>query len=147
MISIKVRSGIYLLVLLSILLGGCEKSEPTPLFSACDQKAVVDEGLYESGPSDRVDIHDVEIEGDCLRIKFGASGCSGESWKVELVSSEFVVETLPCIRYIRLSLDNNEDCLAYIGKEVSFDITNFQAGGDEVILVFPDSDHQIRYTY
>src|SRR5690606_31060683 len=146
MISIKARSGLYLLILLFTFPGGCEKSEVTSIFSVCDQKTVVDRSFFESGPLDRMDIQDVVIERDGLRIKSRASGCNSESWKVELVGSEYATQTLPADRDIRLSLDSEEEGLPYLGKEISFDMTIFKAGSEDVILLFYDSEHQIRYT-
>ena len=93
-----------------------------------------------------MDIQDVVIERDGLRIKSGARGCSRESWKVELVGSEYAAQTLTADRDIRLSLDREEEGLPYLGKEISFDMTIFKAGSEDVILLFYDSEHQIRYT-
>ncbi len=103
--------------------------------SDCDQEVLVSGAEYQNAPNDPFSIVDITIDGDCLNIKFAASGCDGNTWFVKLIDSGSVAESYPCQRILRLSLDNKEDCMAVISKEMSFDIKDLQIiGNDEVIL-------------
>jgi hypothetical protein len=102
---------------------------------SCDQDVIISATEYENAPNDTFTILSMEIIGDCLKIKFGASGCDGNNWEVKLIDSGMVAESYPCQRTLRLSLDNKEECTAVPTKEVSFNISDLQiVGNDKVIL-------------
>ncbi len=126
-------------------LGGCEKDDSASL--DCDQKAVLSETQYINAPADLVTIMEAEIKGDCLRIKFGAGGCSGDTWKVKLVASEIVYYSMPPQRNNRLSLENDELCEAYITKEITFDVKDLRASEDKMILHIVNGDTSVLYEY
>lgn len=112
----------------------------------CDQSVIISSEEYENASNDPFSITGMTINGDCLNIKFVASGCDGNTWIVKLIDSGNVVESYPCQRTLRLSLNNKEICTAIPGKEVSFDITDLQIIGDnKVILVI--SGKEILYQY
>ncbi len=86
------------------------------------------------------------IDGDCLNIKFAASGCDGNTWFVKLIDSGSIAESHPCQRTLRLSLENKENCMAVISKEISFDIKDLRIiGNNKVILNI--GDRSILYEY
>jgi hypothetical protein len=115
----------------------------------CDQKVIISEKEMENAPSDPVTIIDLEIVDDCLKIKFSASGCNGDTWIARLITDGWIINTMPATRDLRLSLDNNEPCDALITKEISFDIKNLQIEGEnEIKLCFCFHDlGAIRYYY
>ena len=113
----------------------------------CDKEAIVDNELYLNGPDDHITINGVEVEDDCLNINFGASGCDGSTWKIELYDSGNIAESWPEQRYIRLSLKNQELCDAYFERELSFDISGLKVSGNEVILNLTNWADQISYIY
>lgn len=141
----------FLICPIFFLFFSCDKGEnelESTLISSGEQiVVVVNEEQFENAPSDHITILETDIEGDFLRIKFGASGCSGETWKVKLIGSQAINYSLPPQRQIRLSLENKELCEAYFTKEVTFNISAFQTGGDVILLNFINSDTQIRYNY
>ena len=105
--------------------------------SDCDQDVIVSATEYENAPNDHVEIIDMKIEGNCLNIKFSASGCSVNSLDVNLIDSGFigysivqVYPPLPPKRTLRLSFDKKDDCLAVFTKEVSFNIEDLQVRGE-----------------
>lgn len=99
----------------------------------CDKVVIISEDEYKNAPDSPVSINEMRIMGNCLKIKFSASGCDGNSWDVKLIDMGAVAESNPCQRTLRLSLDNKEMCEAYITKEVSFDIKDLQIIGDEKV--------------
>ena len=130
---------------------GCEKFfiDYLKVFSNqsdCDQNVIISETEYQNAPNDPFTITDMKIEGDCLIIKFSASGCDGNTWTVKLIDSGVIAESYPCQRTLRLSLDNKEICAAVPAKEISFDIKDLQIyGNDKVILHV--SGQEILYEY
>ncbi len=127
------------------LLGACEKDDIWS--SKCDQKAVVNEDQFQNAPADLVTIMEAEIKGDCLRIKFGAGGCSGDTWRIQLIGSEYLNESLLPLRDIRLSMENKEVCLAFLTKEMTFDIKDLRASEEKMILNIVNGDTSVLYEY
>ena len=130
-----------------LLLSGCEKYNTETIVCGfeCDQKVVVSETQYKNAPNDYLHIYEVEIQGDCLYIKFGSSGCSGDTWNVKLVASEMEYLSIPPQRDVRLSLENNELCEAYFTREMSFDISDLKPKENEIIINIIDADTSVLY--
>ena len=100
---------------------------------------------YLNAPSDQLTINSLEITENCLKINFGSSGCSGDTWELKFIDSEDILESIPPQRNLRLSLKNEEECEAFITKELSFDISNLQVDGNQVQLNITNSDDEILY--
>jgi hypothetical protein len=114
--------------------------------SDCDKDVLISPEEYENAPNYDFSMINMVIIGDCLKIKFGASGCDGNSWIVKLIDSGNVAESYPSQRTLRLSLENKEICAAYIGKEISFNIKDLQIeGNDKVVLNI--SGEELIYEY
>lgn len=137
---------LFLLVLISILLLSCsDGDDPDP--NGCNLGTVISQERYRNAPSDELTINSLEIEGDCLKINFSASGCSGESWKIKLIDSGSILESDPPQRNLRLSLENKELCDAFITRELSFNIIKLRVEGGRVELNLTNSGDQILYAY
>ena len=115
--------------------------------SNCDLETVISPELYANAPNDFIAINSIEIIEDCLIIDYGASGCSGDTWEIMLVDSGDILESEPLQRNLRVSLNNSELCLAYFTKETTFDISNIQVDGNQVLLNIENYDTQILYEY
>jgi len=112
----------------------------------CDQDVIISESEFESAPDSPLSIIDLKIVDNCLKIKFSASGCDGNTWIVKLVASEWIYLSLPPLRILRLSLGNREVGDALIIKEISFNIEDLQDEDlNEVRLEI--SGTEIRYKY
>ena len=109
----------------------------------CDQAVLISSTLYQNAPNDQLTINKVEIVGDCLKISFAASGCSGKSWEVKLIDAGMIFYSNPPQLNLRLSLKNEELCAAVIGKEMTFDISQLQVTGNRVLLNITNSGDQI----
>ncbi len=115
---------------------------------ACDDNVSINEGTYITGVSDEVSLLDIVIVDQCMEVSFSASGCDGESWDVSLVDSEQVAESFPVQRFMRLILENNEECEAVINKTVSFNLEPIQIGSDSSILINIDGwPIKVKYDY
>lgn len=114
----------------------------------CDQVTEISAELYENAPNDNLTINAIEVEGDCLNINFSAGGCDGSTWKIELYDSGDILESNRPQRRLRLSLEDLEECEAYITRNVSFDIKNLQlADANSINLGFTRFDALITYEY
>lgn len=130
---------------LGILLSNCRSNDQFQ--HSCDQPTIISAEIYETTPTDHVTIQSLDIEGHCLKIRFGASGCSGDSWVVKLVDSEAIMESYPPRRNLIFSLKNEELCQAYFTREMSFDLSELKVGGDKVILQITNTGDEILYEY
>ncbi|MFT5914743.1 MAG: hypothetical protein ACJAWV_000274 [Flammeovirgaceae bacterium] len=114
---------------------------------SCSESVVVSATEFDSVATIKPAINSLRIDGDCLTINLSASGCSGDSWELKLVDSGEVRESTPAKRELKLFLKNTELCQAYLAKEVSFDISALQVGGNSVLLEMADSELEILYQY
>ena len=57
-------------------------------------------------PKTFFEIISANIEDDCLNIEISASGCSGETWEIELFSNTVINESFPVQRGLKLILTN-----------------------------------------
>ncbi len=118
-----------------------------PADSSCGQSTIISENLYQNAPTDLLDLMEVAIVGNCLELSFGASGCDGESWDVQLIDSGAILESFPPQRNLILSLKNDEECDAYFVRTYSFDISGLQVEGSSVFLNITNDESQILYEY
>lgn len=135
-------------ILLSLFSCNQDDTSGLPTEAICDYTSLLSEDQYVNAAADELEILSLEIQGDCLQITFAASGCDGNSWDFKLIDSEQIMESLPIQRNVRLSLSNNEECLAVISKTATFDLTPLQVVNEnEVYLNIINSDEQILYEY
>lgn len=131
-------------LLLFTLLISCKDSEN---IAKCGTAAIVNSEFYRSGPNDKIFINNARIEEDCLYIEIGASGCSGDSWEINLYATEEILESFPPQRNMRLSLKNDEMCQAFFTRELIFDISNLKTNGSELQLNLTDFEDSLLYKY
>lgn len=139
---------ILILILIGIAVLSCSSDDDDGNQNNCDFETIISAEQYENAPSDQLNVNSLEINGNCLKINFSASGCDGNSWIVKLIDSEQIMESNPIQRNLRLSLENNEDCTAVPNKTLTFDISELQIQDDNrVYLNITNSDDQILYEY
>ena len=127
-----------------IFIMGCKQEV---IESTCDLSVLIDSYAFNNDSSNNYSIDSIEIENNCLIINFGSSGCDASSWQEKLIDSEEILESFPPQRNLIFSLENNEICLAYFTKEVSFDISELQIDNQSsVVLNFGDGN-QLLYQY
>lgn len=103
--------------------------------------------MFETAPLDEVAINDMEIDGNCLKISFSASGSDGSTWIVKLIDSGTTLESYPPQKRLILSLENKELCEAVIGNEMSFNIEELQVSRSPVRLNITNTGDGILYEY
>lgn len=123
----------------------CDKKEDS---TDCDDTLITSPIIDVAYPNDDVTIISASITEDCLSIKYGASGCDGNSWDVELLDANKVDGISNPQITLRLSLDNKEECEAYITKERSFDISVIQVDDlNQVQFILMGYDELLEYNY
>ncbi|WP_431159318.1 hypothetical protein [Winogradskyella poriferorum] len=143
----KVRQ-LMLLVLCALLLNTTCDDDTIPQESECDAFAIIDDFAFDNNESSFFEIISANIEGDCLNIEISASGCSGETWQIELFSNTVINESLPVQRGLKLILTNNEACLAVFTRQTSFDLTTLQVEGEnEINFNLEGFEESVNYSY
>ena len=121
--------------------------------SNCEQFTIIDPVNYGSinnnPPLQGVIIDQLSIVGDCLKIKYNSSGCSGNTWVVKLYSDGALdTSTTPATRKVKFNFSNQEVCLAQFWKETSFDIESLRApGANSVQIKLENNSQTIIYNY
>ena len=141
----EIKKLFFLFLLIGVFSCG-DKDDDDNLIN-CDKEVVISASEYDTAPNDNVSIIQLEITDNCLNINFGASGCDGESWELVLIDSGSIAESQPPQRFLRLSLKNDEACLAFFTKELTFDISDLMVDGNQVLLNITNSNDQILYEY
>ncbi|GGE37487.1 hypothetical protein [Psychroflexus planctonicus] len=114
----------------------------------CDFNTLISADLFANAPDDPLSITNFEINENCLVLELSSSGCDGNTWEVQLIDSDQLLESFPVQRNIRLSLQNMELCDAVISKTFSFDLTELQVPeSNQVNLNLTNSGDQILYEY
>jgi hypothetical protein len=114
--------------------------------SDCDPNIIFDEEAYFNAPEFRGTISNMKIEGDSLKFTVAASGCSGNSWIVQLITTRSVEKTLPPQRTIQLSFENKEMCKAFIHRAFSFNIACLRREDTHQVQL-NIAGHRILYEY
>lgn len=143
----KIRTLNILLILGIILIMSCNEDDGGENSITSDSTTLISSEAFLNAPSDQLTINSLEITENCLNINFSASGCSGDTWELQLIDSDEILESIPLQRNLRLSLKNEEECEAFITQELSFDISNVQVNGNQVILNILNSGDKILYEY
>ena len=136
-----------ILVLIGITIISCSNDDNNLNSNNCDFETLISADLYENSPFDQLTIQNIEINEDCLKIDFSSGGCDGNTWELKLIDKGDIAESLPAQRILRLSLKNEELCEKLIFKELTFDISNLQIEGDEILLNIEGFNDKILYEY
>lgn len=134
-------------ILLVLMFYSCSENNTITNDGYSKFSVIIDEGLYANAPADPLEIIDLSIVNDSLKIKFSAGGCNGSSWEVKLIDSGAILESFPVQRNLRLSLKNEELCKAIVFKEIAFDISKLQVKGSKIQLNVTNSNNSVLYEY
>lgn len=113
----------------------------------CDECVIVNKKLFEETDTQNYVINELNLTGNCLELTFSSSGCSGVSWETDLVDLGGIAESIPPQRELKLRLINQELCLAWITKTVSFNVAPLQVDGGKVLLDLEGWEEGIFYIY
>jgi len=132
-------------LLILVLFTSCNSDDNTAV--GCDENVLISSTQFDSALSDLVTVNSITISGDCLVANISASGCDGETWILRLIDSDVVLDTSPPQRTLRLVLANNEACLAFVTREISFDINDLKVDEGSVLLHIVNLNEAFLYSY
>jgi hypothetical protein len=138
---------LFILTLIHILSCNSEDDNST-IENNCDftSEIILEEDFNAINTSNYA-IIEVELNGDCLEMRFGASGCGTDLWEENLYSTDAFYNVFLLQRDVKIELINDE-CLAVFQKTVSFDLTPFQIDGQsDLPLNITGWNEQITYVY
>ena len=140
-----------LLVLFGMLFISCSDDDNnTGNVSQCDLTSqIIENEVFQDIETYNYQINNVVLNQNCLEITLTSSGCDGNTWEMNLYSTDnFYDPIYPLQRAVKLELINNEICLAIIQKTISFDLTPLQIEEqNEVPLNIEGWEEQIIYQY
>lgn len=136
------------LLSLTIVIGfsSCNKNDDKNSIT-CNTVIVLDKDLYDTVNTQNHVILSAIIFIDCLEVEVYSGGCDGNSWEVSLVDSELVAESSFVERFLKISLKNEEVCLAMIAKKYTFDLKPIRLPGNQILLNLGNWDAQLLYSY
>lgn len=132
---------------------GCGKSasyrlQEDEIPTDCGTAVKIDQAAYKNSPSDKVNIQNASIVGDCLKITFSAGGCNSDTWKPQLFDAGVIADSYPEQRYIRMTLVTGQFCKALFTKTVFFDLKPVRIDGSKKVALNLDGYGQaILYSY
>ena len=113
-----------LLFLIIILLYSCN-TETTTVEEPCNgDSIIVDQERFNTIDTSNYTITGVSVLNDCLTITLTSSGCNGNSWTASLIDSGLKTLSIPPQGALKLSLTNNEACLAVFERSYIFNINS-----------------------
>jgi hypothetical protein len=122
------------LIIFSIIFVSCiTKMEDVPDTNV--KSVILDNVQYTNTSTINYTLKSATVVGDSLVLEVTSSGCSGNSWVVKAYDAEVIAESNPIQRYIRISLENKELCLAVITKRVSFDLKPIRTAGYKIVVL------------
>jgi hypothetical protein len=115
----------------------------------CDSNSeVIAESVFSQISTSNYGISNVILNGNCLEITIGSSGCNAEQWQMNLYSTDAFYTVYPLQRAVKVELINNQACLAVFQKTKSFDLTPFRIEGqNQTTLNIEGWNEQIIYYY
>lgn len=127
----------------------CSKDDDSKNISNCGSSSeVIADNIFNNINTSNYSISNVILNGDCLEITIGSSGCNANLWEMELYSTNAFYTLYPLQRAVKLKLTNNQECLAFFQKTKSFDLTPFRMEGQNSLpLNIVGWDKQIIYKY
>jgi|SRR5690606_10874800 len=120
----------------------------SPITTICDKSAIEDATRFNQISTSNYTITNVVLNGNCLEITIGSSGCNPGNWVMNLLGAKSLAAVSPPHIGVKVELINNEACLAVFQKTVSFDLTDFQwVGQNQVQLNIDGWNTPILYQY
>lgn len=119
-----------------------------PIVTSCEESAVLDATKFPQISTGNYTISNVAVNGDCLEITVGSSGCNPNNWNMNFIGVASLTNIFPPLFQAKVELINNEACSAVFQKTVSFDLTPFQiAGQNQVQIQIQGWNTNIMYNY
>lgn len=139
---------VLFLISLSIIIvfSSCSKDDDNNSIT-CDTLIILDRDLYDSVNTQNYTILSAVITNDCLEVEIYSGGCDGNTWEVNLIDAEIIAESNPIQRFIKVSLKNEELCLAMIANKYSFDLKPIRTTDSRIMINLENWNGSLLYNY
>ncbi|MCH5600564.1 hypothetical protein [Niabella ginsengisoli] len=142
-----------LFILLPVFVLGCSRNgddvSKTRTGEPCGEAVQVTAKSFSTAESDPFSITSASIKGDCLTVTVGASGCSSDWEKVEVLHGiSLTADGLPQNR-LKIVLSNKTgDCATSFSKTLQFDLYPLrQKGTNKLTILLYGYDKTLEYAY
>lgn len=139
---------VLFLISLSIIIvfSSCSKDDDNNSIT-CDTLIILDRDLYDSVNTQNYTILSAVITNDCLEVEIYSGGCDGNTLEVNLIDAEIIAESNPIQRFIKVSLKNEELCLAMIANKYSFDLKPIRTTDSRIMINLENWNGSLLYNY
>lgn len=136
----------FICILLILTTASCNKKHGTPIKN-CDETSVMDFELHDKIQTNNYTIINAVIDGNCLKITYGASGYN--TGVAQLVGTPVIAAVEPSIVNSKLFVRAETGVFtAYFEKTISFDLIPFQMPGkNRVKIELAKWDASLFYHY
>lgn len=125
-----------IVLLLTVVGFSCRRSslvEESRNSQPCGKAVVVNAPDFSTVSTDHFVIADALISGDCLTLKVGSSGCSGNTWQADILHAVSDAAVYPKQHALKVVFTNRELCAAAFGKSFEFDLYPLRQKGTNKI--------------
>jgi len=129
-----------IVLMLPIVSFSCKRSSPVEgkmedarKSQPCGEAVVANAPNFSTVTTNDFVIADASISGDCLTIKVGGSGCSGNTWKTDVLHAVSDAAVYPQQHALKVVFTNKELCTAAFVKSFEFDLYPLRQNGTNKI--------------
>jgi hypothetical protein len=132
------------LCLFVFLAFSCSDSDPD--FTDTCIPVVFEINKFNSAPNYGANLTELSIDGSCLTVKLGVSGCDDDH-ELEMVSDGAFAKSFPPQVTFDFYAPNPQLCEAYFLIEKQYDLSPLDEFGEEDIIInFRNNDNSITYS-
>lgn len=135
---------LFSLMFLAFVISGCSSNQEV---LSENNKIIIDQTQFLHSKSSEFTIKKVELTNDLLKIEYSGGGFDGKTWKVNLIASEYIAESLPPIANLKFILLEEENAEKLISKTAVFDIKNLKLffSNEKLLLNIKDWEKKLLY--
>ena len=128
----------------------CQDDDDARPLPDCEGTPILITQLTDFPDSDDFAFESFSVEGTCLTVTVGASGCTADGWTMTLRTDGSVAESIPTQTSARLIFDDGVDggatCQAFFNRSFTFDLSEYLTAGalpSNLTLRGPDSETRV----
>ena len=131
-----------------LLFSSCDKGIPYGDDALSDPSClpvIISNEIFQGLDPNQASVSEVSIEGDCLTVNLGVSGCDSDHI-ISMISDGGISESLPLQITFDFQDNNPQLCEAFFIIEHQFDLSAIRdLIEDDIMIRFRNSDHSILY--
>lgn len=108
-------------------------------------QVIINEEIFNNTEAVNYEITDVTLSKDFLKVTINSSGCSGNTWVVNLISLLGILKSNPPQRLLKIALINQESCSTEITKSFTFNVKKLKRDHKTIVLNLEKWEKRIKY--